>query len=64
MSEKSKPISEMVRQGWAVQSYSTAMGSYGLIEHSFLMQRQGALKVVMVRSHFFGGGLDVQEMEV
>lgn len=63
-SSKPKPITELVRQGWEIQNYSTAMGSYGLIEHSFVMQRQGALKVVVVRPSYFGGGFDVQELEV
>ncbi|MBN8552730.1 MAG: hypothetical protein J0L52_07545 [Caulobacterales bacterium] len=64
MSETAKPISEMLRQGWSIEHYSTALGSYGVIEHCFLMTRSGARKVVAVRPKIVGRGCDVTELEI
>jgi len=64
MTETAKPISEMLRQGWSIEHYSTALGSYGVIEHCFHMTRSGARKVVSVRPKIMGRGCDVTELEI
>jgi len=64
MSVVSKPISELVRQGWSIENYATALGSYGVIEHCFHMSRSGAMKVVCVRARMLGSGVEVTELEI
>ena len=59
-----KPISDLIRQGWAVEHYSTALGPYGVIEHCFHMSRSGARKVVCVRAKMLGAGAEVTELEI
>ena len=64
MSTSPKPISELVRQGWTIENYSAALGSYGLIEHCFHMSRSGAMKVVCVRARMMGPGAEATELEI
>lgn len=64
MTSPAKPISEMIRQGWNIEHYSTALGSYGVIEHCFHMTRSGARKVVNVRPKMLGVGVEVTELEI
>ena len=59
-----KPISDMVRQGWTIENYSAALGSYGVIEHCFHLSRSGARKLVCVRAKMLGAGVEVTELEI
>lgn len=64
MSDVTRPISDQVRQGWTVEDYSAALGQYGMVEHCFHMTRNGARKIVTVRSKMMSAGLDVTELEI
>jgi hypothetical protein len=64
MSDVTRPISDLVRSGWAIEHYSVALGPYGVLEHCFHMTRSSARKVVTVRARMMGSGVEVTELEI
>ncbi len=57
------PLSDLVRQGWQVVSYSTD-SSGETWHHNFLLARNSQHKVLTVRKKMLGDGLVASEMEV
>jgi len=59
-----KPISDAVRQGWEIVSYSSTDMSGETYQHNVLLRRQGAHKILTVRKKMIGDGIVVAELEV
>ena len=58
------PLSDLVRQGWQVVSYSVSGSSGETWHHNFLLARNSQHKVLTVRKKMLGDGLVASEMEV
>jgi hypothetical protein len=66
MAEDSKPLSDLVGQGWEIVGYAGAADSnqFSGFQHSVLLCRQRQHKVVTIRKRTFGSGLVVDEMDI
>jgi hypothetical protein len=58
------PLSDLVRQGWQVVSYSVTDSSGETWHHNFLLARNSQHKVLTVRKKMLGDGVVATEMEV
>ena len=59
-----RPLSDQIRQGWELASYSSAVGDSAMLEHCFLLRRHGQYKVLRVRKKMMGGGVVGEEIDV
>ena len=59
-----KPLSDAVRQGWEIVSYSATDMSGETYQHNVLLHRQGQHKILTVRKKMIGDGVVVTELEV
>ena len=59
-----KPLSDLVRQGWAVVGYTVTDSGSETWKHNFLLSRQGQQKVLKVRKKMMGEGVVASELEV
>ena len=59
-----RPLTDQIRQGWALVSHSSAVGDSAMMEHCFLLQRHGQYKVLRVRKKMMGGGVVGEEIDV
>jgi hypothetical protein len=59
-----KPLSDAIKQGWEVVSYSCTDSSDETWKHNFLIRRQGQHKILSIRKKMLGSGVVAEEMEV
>lgn len=59
-----KPVSDLVRQGWEIVSYSATDMSGETYQHNVLLRRGGAHRIVTVRKKMIGEGLVIAELDV
>ena len=59
-----KPISDAVRQGWEIVSYSATDMSGETYQHNVLLRRQGQHKILTLRKKMIGDGVVASELEV
>ena len=64
MTEETRPLSQLVSQGWEVVSYSSGHDDRGALTDCFLLRRQKQHKVLKVRRRVFGAGFVVRETDV
>jgi hypothetical protein len=64
MVEDGYPLSSQISQGWEVSQYSASIGDSGVLEHCFLLRRQGKAKLLMLRKKMMGEGVVSEELEV
>ena len=62
MSER--PVSDLVRQGWEIVSYSSTDMSGETYQHNILLRRGGSHRIVTVRKKMIGEGLVIAELDV
>ena len=53
------PVSDLVRQGWEIVSYSATDASGTAYQHSVLLRRSGEHKIVVLRKKILGDGVVV-----
>ena len=58
------PPSDLVRQGWAVVSYSATDMSGETYQHNVLLTRQGQHRILTLRKKMIGDGVVASEMDV
>ena len=59
-----RPLTGLLSQGWEVLQYSASLGDSGMLEHCFLVRRQGEAKILLVRRKVLGEGVTSEEVEV
>lgn len=59
-----RPVSDLVRQGWEIVSYSSTDWNGETYQHNVLMRRSGAHRIVTVRKKMIGDGVVVAELDV
>ncbi|WP_396593423.1 hypothetical protein [Brevundimonas sp. R86498] len=58
------PLSNLVRQGWSVVSYSATDMSGETYQHNVLLTRSGQHRILTLRKKMIGDGLVATEMDV
>jgi hypothetical protein len=64
MAEPGFPLSAHISQGWEVAQYSASIGNSLMLEHCFLLRRQGKAKVLIVRKKLMGEGVTSEEVDI
>jgi hypothetical protein len=59
-----KPLSDLVRQGWEIVSYSATDMSGETYQHNVLLRRQGQHRILTLRKKMLGDGIVASELEV
>jgi len=58
------PLSDLVRQGWSVVSYSVTDSAGETWQHNVLLARQGQHRILTLRKKMIGDGVVASEMDV
>ena len=58
------PLSDLVRQGWTIVSYSATDMSGETYQHNVLLTRQGQHRILTLRKKMIGDGVVASEMDV
>lgn len=64
MADDSRPLSELVAQGWEILNYSSAHDPNGVVVENFLLRKQKMHRILSVRPKVLGKGFVVKEMDV
>lgn len=64
MSDKPKPITDLVRQGWEISGYSVCDLGGSAYCHSVMLTRGELHKVVVIRKKIIGDGIVIEELDV
>lgn len=59
-----RPLSDLVAQGWEVQHYHPLVGTSAMLEHVFHLSRQREHKVLVVRRKVMGDGMYGEEFDI
>ena len=63
MGEDTRPLSELVAQGWEIAGFSTAHNGVGF-SHSVLLRRQRQHKVITLAKRAVLGGTSLTELDI
>ena len=63
MSEDTRPLSELVAQGWEIAGFSSVHNGVGF-SHTVLLRRQRQHKVITLSKRAVLGGISLAELDV
>ncbi len=63
MTEETRPLSDLVAQGWEIAGFSTAHNG-GQLNHTVLLRRQRQHKVLVLTKRMLLGGISLAELDV
>ena len=58
------PLSDLVRQGWSIVSYSATDMSGETYQHNVLLTKGGQHRILTLRKKMIGDGIVASEMDV
>ena len=64
MVDDSRPLSELVAQGWEILNYSSSHDPSGVVVENFLLRKQKTHRILSIRPKVLGKGFVVKEMDV
>ena len=65
MSQETKPLSDLVAQGWEVLGFAgSTSAKTGQPESAVLLRRQRQHKILRIRPRMLGGGIVAEELDI
>ncbi|MDC7684804.1 hypothetical protein PQU92_16085 [Asticcacaulis sp. BYS171W] len=64
MADETKPLSDLVAQGWEVLNFSTSHDASGLAIDNFLLRKQKMHRILSLRAKMMGKGYVATERDV
>jgi hypothetical protein len=64
MTDGTRPLSELVTQGWEILNYTSSYDGSGVVVENFLLRKQKMHRILSVRPKMVGKGYVVKEMDI